>query len=363
MKKPAEYFPIVATLISIILVELILLRFPHNAAISNQDYAKTALSNIRNKTPKVFEYIREKLPNIIKEGGISRTIQLTKEAFQQEAITMYQCHTLAHNIGHYSKLNISDNFSVLTKIGVDFCEGGFKHGLEAEIALQGLRNGTEFRPELYNLCVQLLKISKSGDCYHGAGHEFMRETMDAKKALALCDTLTGGPVKNITNCYNGVFSEYTNLIGAVDGETGYRLPSAPLKLNNTSMDFCASLESQYQIPCALELNGYGFGTNSTQTDLEKSLNNCIDKRYKKALQVACIHSVSAVFYQHQLPKSNTIIIPDYILPWPDDFRKAYISGAGTEMAQFLKNGVSKDWSRFCKSFSQDDYDFCVGFFR
>lgn len=363
MKKLKNFIPLLVILILIVITAI--WRSNYSPSLTNNYFdEKVKLSNIQKKTEKVFDYVRQNLSEIVNEGGIAGAVRLTQEAFKQEAITMYQCHTLAHMIGHYSKLGISDNFSILTKIGVDFCEGGFKHGLEAEIALRGLRGGFDFRPELYNFCSQLIEASAVSDCYHGAGHEFMREKMDAKQALSLCDTLTDGPIKEVTNCYTGIFSEYTNLLGGVDGETGYELTTGPpLQLTAYPTEFCATLDNKYQVSCALELSGFKNAFHPSAEALEQSLIKCTNKEYGKTLQVACLKSVAAVSTQHALPNLSTITPPKSILTLSPDLREAYILGAGGEMSEFIKNGQNKDWQTFCNYFPQEDQAFCSQIFQ
>jgi len=362
-KKQARLITILfLTLLIVIIFEIMSIYYSRHETKTHFD-SRVKLDNIRSKTTQVFEYIRENVNDIIISGGIKGAIQLTQEAFKQEAITMYQCHTLAHTIGHHSNPDISEDIHILIENGVDYCEGGFKHGLEAEIALRGLEGDYNFRPEIYRFCSFLLEKSTVGDCYHGAGHEFMGYTLDVKKALDLCDTLTEGPLKDVTNCYTGLFSEYTNILGGVDGETGYRIANPILKLDSSPMDFCASLDKPYQIPCALELNGLYFGTSSTYEMLEEKLRGCINPKYNQELQIACIKSTSAVFYQHQLPKEHSPKPPDYILSWAEEPRRAFIVGAGTEMNQFLINGVKIDWQTFCQPFPSDEFSLCRSIFE
>jgi len=364
MKKYLKRFPFLSIFTFVIFMVGIWQFLRINQVTDKHFNAQTKLNDIRSKTPKVFEHIREKLADIVDKGGIQGTIDLTKVAFRQEAITMYQCHTLAHMIGHYSKLTLSDNFNILNNIGVDFCEGGFKHGLEAEIALQGLRNGTDFRLKLYNFCSHLLKVSSVADCYHGAGHEFMRETMDVEKALDLCDTLKGGPTKDAVNCYTGVFSEYTNMLGGLDGETGYELSSGPpITLDASPIDFCATLDEPHQIPCALEVSGFRNARHPTPQALEESLLKCATGNHKVELKAACLKSIAAVSSQHALPDLETIIPPKSIFTLSSDLRKAYILGTGGEMSEFIKNGQMKDWKSFCNHFPLEDQSFCSEIFR
>lgn len=362
MKKFKKFTPLLLILMLVVIIILERLNTPFSDINRNDE--KAQLSIIQKKSPKVFGYIRQNLPRIISENGIPKTIKLTQEAFKEELITMYQCHTLSHMVGHFSRESVANNLHTLIKTGIDYCEGGFKHGLQAEIALQGLRKGTDFRPELYSFCAELLKVH-SNDCYHGAGHEFMKETMDTKKALDLCDTLDQGPVKSVTDCYSGVFSELTNIVGGLDGETGYNLGSVPLQLQlqTSPIEFCSTLEEKHQIPCALELTGYQNATHSSPEALEQSLLKCVDKKYKEKLQAACLQSVAAVSTQHYLPNQKTMTPPKAILALSPNLQKAYILGAGGEMSEFIKNGQEKDWHAFCGSFSTEQNSFCLQLFQ
>lgn len=327
----------------------------------NSSKKNVTLSEIQSQSSSVFEYMRKNIAHIVGGTNIDDALELTHEAFKQKSITMYECHALTHSIGHQSTLAPVTSLGIAEKIGqINLCEGGFRHGLEAEIVLRGLNSKKDFRPQLYQFCSILLKALPNADCYHGAGHEFIRETMDSQSALALCNTLVHGPMKKVTNCYYGVFAEYTNLLGGVDGQTGYAISTGPpLELSSPSIDFCASLSTDYQKMCALELSGLGFDPQSTYEDFQQGIFNCVDNTYSTELQNACIRSRSAVFYQHQLAKEETSYPPTYVLSWTKGQREAYIDGAATEMSEYIKNGVNKDWEIFCDSFSGTDRDLCA----
>lgn len=317
------------------------------------------LIEIRLKEADVFDYMRENLAGLIKKYGIQPVTALTKEAFRQQAITMYQCHTLAHYTGHFYP-DGSKNLDDLVNYDIDYCEGGFKHGLEGEITS---RNTPDTLGKLHKLCSLFRKMESTGGCYHGSGHEFMREKLDVEKALSACDLLfEGGPKEDVSDCYKGAFSELTNLIGGVDGETGYELTSGPpLTIDTSPMDFCAKLKGAHQIPCALELNGYQISPSSTLEQIEKRLVGCVDSKYSIQLQAACLQSIAAVSAQHILPKQTTIIPSSFTLTLPSNLKKAYLTGIAAEMSQFIKNGVEKDWQTFCNSFKADA-QFCYQLF-
>src|SRR3989344_194825 len=323
------------------------------------DHLKT-LAAMRSQTPDVFEKMRDDLPDTIKRGGIRGALNVAVEAFKQEAITIYQCHTFTHLVGHYSRIGDEENLKIITEFGSDFCEGGFKHGIESQIVLEG---GPDFRDKLYKFC-ELLRVKTSSGCFHGAGHTFMRQTLDATKAIALCNTLQSDPFSDVSDCYNGIFSEYTNLAGGVDGETGLLYSEGPIiVLKSNPMEICESFPEKVQIQCALELNGYGISESSRLEDIERALRRCNEGPYKIELKKACMSSVSAVGAQHELPGKSTLIFQPFVLTISPELRKSYIEGAATEMKQFILNGVMKDWQLFCNNFpDSDDRALCFGIF-
>lgn len=324
------------------------------------------LSSLEKEDEDVFEHIRANVEDIIEQGGVEGVTVLTKEAFKKDLITMYECHTLAHIIGHNSDLDLISSENVLKKIGVNFCEGGFKHGVAAEITLRGLYEGKDFRDDLYSFCEFLLAEGESigSDCYHGSGHEFMGQTVDIQEALDMCETLTGGPIQDQDQCYKGVFSEYTNLLGGVDGETGYLLTSGPpVSIDVHPIEFCSSFEEKYQLPCALEVSGFNRSHHASEEDLVNSLVECTIGDFDEKIKEACVRSVAAVSTQNDLPHKDTIIPPQEVLEWPENYRRYYIDGAGTEMLMFVINGSNKDWRKFCDSFANDDRQFCNSIFE
>jgi hypothetical protein len=302
----------------------------------------------------IYEAIRSRIPQQIEANGVDGVIKLTHSSFKEELITFYECHTLAHLIGHEARAKVSD-LNELANYDLDFCGSGYKHGLEAQI----VAGKGDFRAELLRFCEIINKKAKVPGCFHGGGHEFMRQTLDAKKALSLCETIKVSRSEDFSECYRGVFSEYTNLIGGVDGHTGLLYADGPpLKLDSSPMDFCVTFEDKYQIECALEVNGYGVSPSSTQSSIENNLRKCVSDKYPTRIMEACLRSVAAVFGQHELAKGVTIKPPDFIFSLPLELKQAYISGTMSEFKQFSINGVGKDWESFCKSFNGEEANFC-----
>lgn len=345
--------------ILILLLGLYLVNFLESNQTSDFDY-KAVLTALRKDTQSVFKKMRDELPKIVEQGGIQGAMALAGEAFRQEAISMYECHTFTHLLGHYSKLVLEGNMKIISDFGPDFCEGGFKHGIESQIVLEDI----DYKDRLHELC-KVYRDKSFGGCYHGAGHTFMRQTHDALQALSICDTLKDDMNVDVFDCYNGVFSEYTNLAGGVDGETGLEFPEGPaLVLKQPPMEICSSLPDPAAIPCALELNGLGISEASTMEDIDRALRRCVAGTYAEQLKAACLQSVAAVGAQHELPKKTTLFLQPFILSLSDELRRGYIKGAAIEMLQFIKNGVDKDWPVFCSGFAvQSDQKLCAEIFQ
>lgn len=339
----------------LISVELVFLYFDKPPATRGSNFDPVSLlESIKAENDDVYEGLRVRREELMGDFGIARTNILVNEAFRSKLITLYECHALSHIIGHFAKLS-GESLTTLAGHDLNYCGGGYKHGLESQI----VEEGGDFKSKLYSFCSLILKYTKTSECYHGGGHEFMRQTMDPGGALSLCDTLIKYPKIEFFDCYKGVFSEYTNLIGGVDGHTGLKFSGGPpLKLSLSPLEYCTTFEEKYQEACALEVNGYGISPASDDFNIEAALLRCTANKFQIKLKAACLHSVSAVASQHELPKKDTIFPPNHILSLPMELRRAYITGVTYEMKQFIEVGLQKDWQQFCSYFDNDDSRFC-----
>ncbi len=305
-------------------------------------YKTLTIEDISMLSPNVYEYIRDNLEKIILYQDIDGVTKLTRDAFERGEINMFDCHTLAHMIGHHAAawnhfnhidLHVSDE-------NVNFCGGGFMHGVEDGIATYE-RLG--FREELYKFCNLVLPKAKAyGACYHGAGHAFMKKVQDPKRALAICDTLIISNHITSIACYRGVFSEYMDTLKK-EG-----------KRNVSLLVFCASLPQKLHQSCALELNGFGITPESTDSQIEQNLRDCINNEYNMDIKVACLESVSWAATDSILARQNRIIPPDFIFSLPTKLQQTYMFATASEIKKQLKNGSQKDWSSFCNSFPDKD---------
>lgn len=298
----------------------------------------------------VFEDVRESLKNVIEKWGVQAALDVNAYAFLNNKYGIYNCHVLTHLIGHEAVAYYGTDFESVLNSNIQFCEMGYLHGAEAQVAL----SGGNYQDELYRMCDLIQLRNPTATCFHGAGHAFMNDTFDANKALSLCDDLINEQytVEDMFPCYNSVFAELTNLVGGTDGATGMEYTGGPPLVieESTSLEYCTKFGERYKIECLFEFSGLGISEASTDADIEKKLLGCTNEDYDEVLEAACIRSVSAVGAQHQLAFSNTIAVPSHIFTLSEILRNSYIDGAGTEMSQYIISGVQKDWQTFCMSF-------------
>lgn len=332
--------------------------------VSRDDAAMTfdvalELQRILEGNADPLDGIRTELDAVIDEGGISGALQLVREGFRTEDLGIYQCHILVHILGHEAYEYYNGDFSAIVQHVDNFCLRGYQHGAEAQI----IANGTpDFREELLRFCLTVQGHEPGASCYHGAGHGALRQTFNIEKALQLCLSLLPYPGGDMSDCYRGVFSEFTNDINGIDGETGLRFSGEPpMHLDRLPLDFCASLAESYQIPCAFELSGHMMTV--ANGDGEAALRGCLESGPPGQLRVECLRSVSAVIAQQELSsRKDAVTVRPFIFDLSDPFRQAYIRGAMVEFSSARVSGSDKDWVSFCSAFPKsDDRAYCASF--
>lgn len=341
----------------IVLMLVVIIAFStylYKVTITQTENSSIDMPLVSNSTD--FKNAQIELTKVTYEYGVTEALSWIKEGFVDRKINMFQCHTMAHLIGHEAPNIYKDDFeSGIKGVPIDTCEGGYQHGFEAQI----VELGGDYRSLLFQLCPLLKEYSIYGRCFHGAGHGFMQTDRSPEYSLGLCDTLLSGPYESAEGCYTGVFSEYTNIIGGYDGHTGLPLPGGSLvKFEGPPIKFCASFSEQHQVSCALEVNGFGLGPGATPEKIETSMLECADKVYSVELQEACLQSMAAVTTQHGLPL-HAIKPPEAIYSFSESLRFAYIRGVAGETSEFIRNGQEVDWDIFCTYFPEKkDVTFC-----
>ena len=333
----------------LILIALFVNIFNHqsNKTIFNPEQY---LGELDKPETSFFEEVRDSLDTVIEQWGVQAAIDLNEYAFTNQKYGIYQCHVVMHLLGHEAVAYYGSDFETIINRNIHFCELGYQHGAEAQVAL----NGGDYKDELYRLCDLIHKKTLNSTCFHGAGHAFMNDSLDVNKSLKLCDDLINETytLKDMAPCYNSVFAELTNLVGGTDGATGIEYTGGPpLKIDEeTPIAYCSKFGERYKTECMFEFSGLGVSTDSTDAEIEKKLIECTTGEYDEVLESACIQSVSAVGAQHLLAHNTQLVVPQSVFTFSSSTRTSYIIGAGTEMKQYIISGVNKDWESFCSSF-------------
>lgn len=325
--------------------------------------AAAVVSQMGKGEKSVFEDVRDSMKLIIEKGGIQGMIEVNEYALTNNLYGIYQCHVIAHLTGHEAVVYYGNDYETVVDHDTHFCELGYRHGAEAQVAL----SGGDYKEQLYAMCRAIKAKNPDADCFHGAGHAFMNESLDVDTSLALCDELINEEFSedDIAACYNAVFAELTNLVGGRDGGTGIAYTGGPpLTMDeDTPLEYCSKFEYRYRIQCVFEFSGLGISEESTPEDIEHKLELCSKQDYEEEFEAACIRSVSAVGTQHELAQNHTIVVPEHILGLSAALREAYIRGAGTEMKQYLLSGADRGWEAFCGTFTvQTDVELCTSIF-
>lgn len=350
-----------AILVALFVVAGTYIRIVKSAEPSEVFNPETIVEAMGHGKTSVFEDIRNSLKDIIRRGGIQGALDVNAYAFSHHKYGIYHCHVLTHLTGHEAIVYYKNDFDSAMNLNIRFCEMGYQHGAEAQVAL----SGGDYKNELYRMCDIIHKKDPAKSCFHGAGHAFMNDSLDVHKSLSLCDDLIDEKhtVDDLKPCYNSVFAELTNLVGGTDGGTGIPYTGGPPVSigDKTTLEYCATFGERYRTECLFEFSGLGISEASTPQDITIKLLACHDPHYDEALEAACIKSVSAVGAQHLLAFNQTVSTPKEIFSLPEKLREAYIRGTADEMSQYIISGVDKDWKTFCTAFpDSSDQKLCTG---
>lgn len=358
--------PVYACYIGIILVLLIAgayLNFGSKLIQPSFD-AATLVSAMGKGDKSVFEEVRDSMKEIIQEGGIQGMIDVNEYALVNNLYGIYQCHVISHLTGHEAVVYYGNDYDAVVAHDNHFCEIGYRHGAEAQVAL----SGGDYKNELYKMCDAIQRKNPDAECFHGAGHAYMNESLDVDLSLQMCDELINEThtEADVTPCYNAVFAELTNLVGGTDGGTGIEYTGgAPLTMEEkTPLEYCSKFKPHYRLQCVFEFSGLGVNEHTTQDDIAGRIKDCANDVYGEELESACIRSVSAVGAQHILAHSDTLSVPPHVLTLSKPLRDAFILGVGTEMKQYIISGAPRDWQSFCDGFSDsEDNSLCTSIFN
>jgi hypothetical protein len=286
-------------------------------------------------------YFTEHIHTFYTNEGINGMIRRTEKAMADGQITMFVCHSLAHDIGHYA--GYADNLSrieeYLSADNLNFCGSGFMHGMEGQIAYEAYPDNVN---DLYALCKMMLPFHPYYyGCYHGAGHAFMEMMRDEPaQAMALCDRLKTDEEVDVTHCYRGVFSEYANYLH------GQQAPRAAI------LDYCDSLTGELRTMCAEETNGLELPITATVPEIKEALSLCLKDGYDRIIQIGCVRSIGGIATDRELgtgrlPSTEPLSILD------EELAKNYIE---TAFGAYIKTALlnpALSFEPFCDALSSD----------
>ncbi len=343
-----------------ILLVLVLLLCAGGGAIAYLLYANTG-PEVEDVDAKIASlqgddyrsYFNLHVNDFYEREGINGMVQRVIKALENKQISMFICHSLAHDLGHYA--GYPDNFAsiqdYLTKENLDFCGSGFMHGVEGQLANEPYPQNVE---SLYEFCQMAMPLAPYYyGCYHGAGHAFMENNQEPVAALRECDILKtdNGFVTDVTNCYRGVFSENADYMGLQDGMTAADL-----------LSFCSSLDEKYQTYCAMELNGLHVGhTAEGQVDADTAFKNCMEGDYSDIIKEGCIQSLSWVVTDHMLSTEGMVFAPSpYIQTLPEDLRRMYLKGTHGSFVKTAAYRSDVSFTDFCNQLTDTaDREYCL----
>lgn len=307
--------------------------------------AKSAIANAPSESD-AFAYLKDHAETLLPQIGIDGMSEIVSYAVAERKLTFAHCHSALHIIGHVSYEAEGRDLNALARYISPACQGAYAHGVEAEIALLG---ASAF-PQLREWCAIRERTGPGGGgpyCYHGAGHEFMRENLgDIESALALCDAID--PERDPGNCWAGVFSEFGALSMGMDNDTGLQIPGEPLAVNPFSppLEFCERLEEKYHEACTSQLTK----TVVNIADPEGSLKACAHPSYTAATREICVRVFGFFYFDDGLTDPETSV-PEPVFALHAKLQEAFIRGAMMAFTQATQSGMEVSSAAFCEAFS------------
>ncbi len=296
------------------------------------------------------KYFVEYIDVFFRRDGMNGLINRVEKDLAEGQITMFVCHSLAHDIGHYGGYqdHFGDVEDFLSKKNLDFCGSGFMHGIEAQLAAEPYPSNID---KLYAFCKMTMPFKPYyGGCYHGAGHSFMEITRTVPEALAQCEFLkTDEEMQTVEHCYRGVYSENANLM---------------MQSGNTPEDlfaYCSAQEGVMQEFCAQELNGLELPADVSNEGVGEYVLVCMNPEYGEAIQRGCLRSVAGVAMDRVVGQGITPVPASVIFDLPQEHMRDYIHAS---YGAFIKSSAydpSLTFEPFCSSFADPEtQEYCKG---
>ena len=306
--------------------------------------------SLKGERPSMFQSIYKHIGSLEIKGGIEGVVGLIEYSFKEQAINQSECHTLLHALGHTAYGRYPKDWQRLATSKSTLCVASFEHGVEAQIAIAQAADPTQMVSELQAYCVALREKHPGITCYHGAGHAFLQRTKgDVNRALGLCDSLKGGPVSDLQDCYRGIFSEFGSEALGIDGDTGLPIAGVPRVeiVPKKPFDVCVSIGADYQRACVSQLSKIYY-----KNDVVKAMADCIHSPYLSWIRERCIMTIAGIHAMQTLSSHESMKTPVEVVGYTPENRAAYIAGTAEGFVSFSLSGIQKDWQSWCGSFAE-----------
>ncbi len=291
---------------------------------------------------------------VVARRGIGETLDMVRDTFIRGNITINECHSLLHQLGHAAYEFHRDDWNVLTLEKTRLCMDGFAHGVEAQMAMEWPLHAERVRDDLRRYCKEMRALDQSWSCYHGAGHAFIqRYGNDAPIALSKCDEAV--PQEDeAEDCWRGVFSEYRNFLNAYDGDNEAPIPGMTPKTIPVSETFyeCAAVPSKYHDACISQFAGYLI-----TDDLDASVATCLT--FGDWVWRRCIQTVASSFVANTFAQTNVMMPVKALSSFTVSAREGFIDGMYEGLVGFQRSDFATQWDMFCSALGGiDDQAYC-----
>lgn len=335
----------------------------HTAAAPKAFNAEKAFKSVNfvgnNEDVSALENL---LADTVRNYSIEDGFNLIEAGVKDQKVSNDQCHTLLHYLGHYAYAKYQNDYDALINVVQgSSCIGGYVHGIEAEIVL----SSPSVIGDLKNFCsFEEQHHLNNGPCYHGAGHAAAElYSYDVHKALALCDSLKGGPENDLSNCYRGVFSQVSSITTGFDGDTGLAVNKIPIKGLDPEhpIRYCEEFSDTYRSSCESQL----MGILISRTNMDHWIDMCLDPSFSEHVKEICINITSVVYIRSSLSFADSAILPQAAVnALPERLRIIAMMGTMEAFEGYYLDKVEKDWKPFCDEFTlQSDKDYCTDGFN
>lgn len=308
-----------------------------------------------------FLQIESLIGQVMKDYGTPAGFELIDAGEKLGIISNDECHGYLHYVGHAAYAEAPYDYDAMLGIveGTD-CIGGYLHGIEAEIVLQS----ANVVKDVQDFCqYQIDKGIVPGMCYHGVGHAATElYNYDVERSIALCDTLAGGPEKDLSNCYRGVFSEVGNKVTGYDGHTGLAVDTLSIEGldEKDPYAYCEQLDTKYRSSCKSQL----LKIILNELPIDEWIGVCLRDSFDQHSKEICTNITTGVYIRSELSFQDSVPLPPILNSFPPDLRIIAMMGALESFMGYFGDHTVKDWRPFCEGFNEpSDVAYCSEVFE